>query len=523
MIEFLRRQYKKQGVKIALYLVILFILVDTFLTYEYKQALTSNMATQATLDEIAANKATIISNLNNIDMSLRGYLLVQNEAFLDTYDKIKSQNAPTMVYLQEKLPEIGIDASVLTEMIVMLNNYFDLMDRVVVLSKSDTTGAALRILKEDHGTAVWQTYMDLSGVIDPIIHGKKLASQEAYNSLLNMSLIFQGVLFLVGVPTLMYTINSLVRGEKRRIKLFEDLDMKNRTLIFNANEQTDIQNENQVIGSIITNLNKASNFIKGIGQGDYEVKWEGFDAAAGNDNEHTISGELISMREEMKRKRDEGLRQQWVSEGLNKLAGIIRDHQSSFQDLCEKSIYFLVKYLNAQQAGLFVLNDEDETDKYLELVICYAYDRKKYLRKRIDIGQGMLGQIYLEGQPVYLRQVPPDYVSITSGLGEANPNCISIQPLTHNEEVVALLEMASFTEFDEHALSFLTDACKSIAAAVVALQSSHKTKILLEKSQQQAEEMRAQEEEMRQNMEELEATQEEMKRRESELRVVPQG
>ena len=129
---------------------------------------------------------------------------------------------------------------------------------------------------------------------------------------------------------------------------------------------------------------------------------------------------------------------------------------------------------------------------------------------------------FLEGAPVFMRAVPADYIQITSGLGEANPNCITIQPLKHNEEVVALLEIASFAEFDQYALDFLSTACKSIAASIIALQSSQKTKILLEKSQQQAEEMRAQEEEMRQNMEELEATQEEMKRRESELRMALQ-
>src|SRR5688572_899856 len=99
MNEVLRRIYRRYGVKIALYLVVALILVDTFLTYQYKQALGSNIEAQAMLDEIAARKATIISDLNNIDMSLRGYLLVGNEAFLDTYEKIKSQNAPTMVYL----------------------------------------------------------------------------------------------------------------------------------------------------------------------------------------------------------------------------------------------------------------------------------------------------------------------------------------------------------------------------------------------------------------------------------------
>jgi hypothetical protein len=99
MNEFLKRVYRRYGVKLTLYLVIALILVDTFLTYQYKQALVSNIEAQANLDEIAARKATIISDLNNIDMSLRGYLLVGNEAFLDTYDKIKSQNGPTMVYL----------------------------------------------------------------------------------------------------------------------------------------------------------------------------------------------------------------------------------------------------------------------------------------------------------------------------------------------------------------------------------------------------------------------------------------
>lgn len=518
MNESLRRIYKGQGVKIAVYLVIALILVDTFLTYQYKQALGRNIVTQAMLDEIAARKATIISDLNNIDMSLRGYLLVGNEAFLNTYEKIKEQNGPTMVYLREKLPQIGIEASNLSEMDAMLNNYFKLMDKVVMLSQSDTTGAALKILKEDHGTAVWQTYMKMSGVVDPIIHARKMDSQDAYTSLLNMSLVFQVVIFLVGIPTLIYTISSLTRSAKRRSRLFEDLDRQNRTLIFDSNQKTNIENEAEVIGSIITNLNKTATFIKGIGQGNFDIKWDGFDGANVQANDRTISGELIAMREGMKKQREQALRQQWVSDGLNKLTEIIRDHQSDFKSLSEKTIFFVVKYLKAQQGGLFVLNDDDKDDTHLELSTCYAFDRKKFVTKKVKIGEGILGQVFLEGQPVYMREVPPDYVQITSGLGEANPRCITIQPMKHNDEVVALLEIASFSEFDQYALDFLSNACKSIAASIMALQSSQKTRILLEKSQQQAEEMRAQEEEMRQNMEELEATQEEMNRREAELR-----
>ena len=516
MNDVLKRISRRHGVKIALYLVIALILVDTFLTYQYKRALETNIEVQVTLDEIAARKATIISDLNNVDMSLRGYLLVGNEAFIDTYNKIKGQNGPTMAYLKQKLPEIGMDASNLSDMDAMLKSYFKLMDELISLQKAGSTDAALKILKEDHGTAVWQTYMNMSAVVNPVIDAEKTEAQQAYITLLNMSMFFQGVLFLVGIPTLVYTVYSLTRTEKRRTTLFEDLDQQNRTLIFDSNQKTNVQNEAEVIGNIITNLKKTATFIKSIGEGNFDVKWDGFRAADIKANEHTISGELIAMREGMKKQREEGLRQQWASDGLNKLSEIIRDHQSDFESLTGKSVFFIVKYLKAHQGGLFVLNDNDADDKHLELSSCYAFDKKKYVTKRIEIGQGLIGQVFLEGEPVYISDVPADYIHITSGLGEANPRCITIQPLKHNDEVVAILEIASFTLFDQHALEFLIAACKSLAASMMALQSSHKTKILLEKSQQQTEEMRAQEEEMRQNMEELEATQEEMKRREAE-------
>lgn len=518
MNQFFRRLLKRLGVRGALYLIIFLILIDTIFTYRYKVALNENIDVQKRLDAIADSKGTIIANLNNIDMSLRGYLLVQNEAFLGTYEKIRNQSRPTMRFLDKELPTINIPGTALNEMNKMLDNYFRLMDEVIALAKAGGMEDALRIIKEDHGTAVWETYMKLSGVVDPVIEEQRAAAQARYASLLNLNIVFQSILFLIGIPTLLYTIVNLTRKDSKRTNLFRELDKQNRTLIFDSNKPADLHDEDSVIADIIANLNKAASFIKNISQGNYDVKWDGFSQAGSEVNKHNISGELLQMREEMKKKHEAGLRKHWVSEGLNKVAQIIRDHQTDFESLCEKSVAFIVKYLKAQQGGLFVLNDEDESDRHIALVCCYAFDKKKFVQKRIEIGDGILGQAFLEGEPVYLTQVPDDYVRITSGLGEANPRCITIYPMKHNDTVVALIEIASFIPNDEYALEFLSDACKSLAASIVAIQSNVKTKILLEKSQQQAEEMRAQEEEMRQNMEELEATQEEMKRREMDLR-----
>jgi len=518
MNHFFKTLLKKNGVKVALCFIITLVLVDTVFTYRYKYSLNQNIYLQNKLDAIVARKAEIISNLNNIDMSLRGYLLVQNEAFLGTYDKIKSQSTPTMTFLEVNLPGIGIPSSAMADMNKMQDNYFRLMDEVILLAKAGNMEQALQIIKADHGTAVWQTYMDLSAIVDPVIQQKKQESQEQYSNLLNVSLWFQFILIVMGVPVLTYTIINLTRREKKQNQLFQLLDTQNRTLIFDSRKETDFQDEGRVINDMIENLSKAAGFIKGIAQGNYDVKWDGFSEAGSDINKHNISGELLFMRDEMKKKQQEGVRQQWVSEGLNKAAEIVRDHQTNFEMLCEKTVAFIVKYLNAQQGGLFVLNEDDEEDKHIALISCYAFDKKKYVTKRIEIGEGILGQIFLEGEPVYLKDVPKDYIKITSGLGESNPRYMSIYPMKHNETVVALIEIASFTPLDQYALDFLANACKSIAASIIAIQSSARTKMLLEKSQQQTEEMRAQEEEMRQNMEELEATQEEMKRREIDLR-----
>ena len=100
MNHFFKTLLKKNGVKVALCFIITLVLVDTVFTYRYKYSLNQNIYLQNKLDAIVTRKAEIISNLNNIDMSLRGYLLVQNEAFLGTYDKIKSQSTPTMTFLE---------------------------------------------------------------------------------------------------------------------------------------------------------------------------------------------------------------------------------------------------------------------------------------------------------------------------------------------------------------------------------------------------------------------------------------
>ena len=209
---------------------------------------------------------------------------------------------------------------------------------------------------------------------------------------------------------------------------------------------------------------------------------------------------------------EEEKKRQWTNEGLTHVAQLVREHEDLSQ-LADKLLSYVVKYVGANQGGLFaVRRTEDKTT--IELLSAYAYERKKFVEKQIAVGQGLVGQVYLEKQYTYFERVPEHYVNITSGLGEATPTALIVVPLQVNEEVEGILELASFTAFAPHQIEFLEKLGESVAAAVRNVRINEKTRALLAETQQQAEEMRAAEEEMRQNMEELAATQEEMQRKE---------
>ncbi len=228
------------------------------------------------------------------------------------------------------------------------------------------------------------------------------------------------------------------------------------------------------------------------------------------ESEHAMKENMVQLQAAQ----EEEKKRQWTNEGLTQVARLIRDHED-LSELADRLLSYTVKYLEANQGGLFVVNRVEERE-VIDLVATYAYDRKKYLEKRIEIGQGLVGQVYLEKKYTYFEQIPDRYVNITSGLGEAPPTALIIMPFQVSGEVEGVLELASFRPLVPHEIDFLEKLGESVAAAIRNTRINEQTRSLLAETQQQAEEMRAAEEEMRQNMEELSATQEEMQRKEQE-------
>ncbi len=261
-------------------------------------------------------------------------------------------------------------------------------------------------------------------------------------------------------------------------------------------------------------------FAENIGNGKYDSEFKPLS------DSDMLGNALLDMRANLKKVAEEDKKRNWSTSGLAKFGDILRSYNDNFEKLADEIISNLVKYIGANQGALFIIesNDEAAEEEYMELAACYAWDKKKFLEKKIYKGEGLSGQAWIEGDVIYLTEVPDDYVSITSGLGESNPRSILIVPLKLNDEVHGVIEIASFKEYDEYEIEFVERIAESIASTISSVKVNERTQKLLEESTMMTEQMRAQEEEMRQNMEELQATQEKIQRdqldRESREKIV---
>lgn len=261
------------------------------------------------------------------------------------------------------------------------------------------------------------------------------------------------------------------------------------------------------INTLTTNLRNVKHFANDVGTGNFNTNIAVFD------NEGELGVALSGMRDSLQRVANDDRNRNWVNTGLAQIGDILRENYADSIMFYDNIVSYIVKYLNANQGALFLLEDSNEKDVHLQLSACYAYEKKKFIEKRVNIGEGLVGQTFLEKEVNYLTDVPSEYVHITSGLGHATPTCLVLVPLKVNDDINGVLEIASFAKLENFQIEFLSKIAENISATLKSISINIKTSRLLEQTQMQAEELRAQEEEMRQNLEEMKATQEELFRK----------
>ncbi len=275
------------------------------------------------------------------------------------------------------------------------------------------------------------------------------------------------------------------------------------------------------VNIMVDNCKEKMHYTQNINKGSLDSKLNILSA------DDLLGKELVQLHkniqdsvEEHKKHNEENDRRRFINEGLAKFSDILRLYNNDIEKLADIFIKELVKYLDAIQGGLFLVKDSDAKEKTLQLISAFAFNRKKYINKEIKVGEGLVGACAIEKNTINLTDIPKEYISITSGLGDAPPNNLLLLPIIQEDEILGVLEIASLKKFLAHEIEIGEQVTASLASTVTTTKNNEKTSQLLAKSQAQAQEMLEQEEEMRQNMEELKATQEEATRREEEYKGI---
>jgi signal transduction histidine kinase/DNA-binding response OmpR family regulator len=169
----------------------------------------------------------------------------------------------------------------------------------------------------------------------------------------------------------------------------------------------------------------------------------------------------------------------------------------------------LAPLVNAQY-GVFYVTKREEDETKLELVASYGAESPDELKQEFSLREGLIGQAAADRRPILLKEDPPEFVRLGSGLGHATPAQVNILPALFEDEVKAVIELASFNEFNETHQSFLDQLMESVGIVLNTIAATMRTEGLLKQSQLLTQELQARQTELTRKQEELHATNEEL-------------
>ena len=509
--------FKKNIIIIAISLISTLLVINVALIFHYKTTIIRNNEAKKEAESIVYQTEQLVGYmLHNMDLGIRAYGVTKNKEMLKPTDGAIDNIDDIFNTIEAKLKAQSYDISGVQSLRKTFLDYGEFLHEMEHTAELDSMNMFRKMMEEDRGLKVFLHWSDVSAKIKLFEDKLTLDAEEKYQSAINDNIYLQIFILIVSLPTLGLIVFKIKNDNKSRQGLLKELEENNRKYVFNPGTEVDFHNPKELIEHSIKNLQQASEFIEHISEGQYDTDWPELNHDNKNLNGTNLAGRLTRMRDQLKQLKKEEERRLWSNEGLTKFSETVRNHQNDLTELSNEVVKFLTKYMGAQQGGLFVLKEE-ETESYLELMACYAFDRKKFIERKIEFGIGLVGQTYLEGETTLLTKLPQGYTHITSGMGGATPGCVVIVPMRYNDKIEAIIELASLGKFEDYQVTFLEKAGEFVASALQSVRTTEKMQNLLEASQSQAEQMRSTEEEMRQNLEELQTTQEEMVRRQKEL------
>lgn len=389
--------FRQHLIRIAIGVICFLILLSASLSYYNDKVMSQALVLKGQSNFALREVERVYQNIQMMDISGRGYALVRQPEYLFwTVKMARDQNTRIFNNLDSIFAAQGFtNPERYEEVKVGLDKYTSMFEQMVTHLDHNEDSLYLDLLKKDLGRFFWEVFNPFSGSANAYEVKINEDAQRSYEQASLRNNIVQLLLIFVGIPTMIFLVYRLARDERERRALLLNVAENNNKYLFNDGQQVD-SDAKTILDQLIVELQHAATFVNEISARNYDAKWEGLNDSNLKFNELTLAGRLMSMRDEMKRGKEEDNKRIWSNEGLSELSQLIRKYQNEPEELTFRALTFLVKYMKSQQGSMFVLDHDEAEEPYLKLSACYAFERKKFITKRIDIGQGIVGQVYLK-------------------------------------------------------------------------------------------------------------------------------
>ena len=193
--------------------------------------------------------------------------------------------------------------------------------------------------------------------------------------------------------------------------------------------------------------------------------------------------------------------QDWLKTNLAKFTRMLQG-QRDLYTVGQTLLSELAPLVDAQQGAVYQMAQADDGIGVLRRLAGYAV--RSTQAERFVLGEGLVGQCAQERQRILVTEVPSEYISIQSSLGDARPASVVVLPVTFEGQTKAVIELASLHSFTTAHLNFLEQLTESIGVVLNTIEATMRTENLLQQSQQLTAELQSGQKELQQTNEELE-------------------
>src|ERR1700719_2240670 len=258
------------------------------------------------------------------------------------------------------------------------------------------------------------------------------------------------------------------------------------------------ENVNELAGNLTRQVRAIAEVTSAVAAGDLtrsiSVEAQG-EVAELKDN---INAMVWSLRETTQANQQ----QDWLKTNLARIAGMMQGHRD-LAVVAELIIDELAPLTGAQHGTFFLTEPTADGDTQLRLIAGYGLRTDKTAPIQYRLGQSLIGQVARSKRSIVVANLPEGYVTISSGLGEAPPANLAIVPILFEDQVLGVIELASFTAFSPVQTDFLEQLTETLGVNFNTIIANARTDTLLTESQRLTSELQARSEELQSQQVEL--------------------